>query len=226
MLGREIKFHLSPHYKKHFDQIKSKFGKFTQAIVCLIAGGIPSLQEFKTFLGKYFDELKPKLSTAESFPNVMELTITEKCTVTNIDCLETIVDHYNIEKAKPHITKYKSSVDKICVDFKESVLDFTTVSTSSKYESIMFVLGWQQTDDLTCNAINDLLSKAFGDIANKVSFKYGLKRKLIKMIICTLVILTIELHILSIMFTIQLCISCMLHCVGFIMKIYTMEMKL
>ena len=111
----------------------------------------------------------------------MELIIKEKCTVTNILCLETIVDHYNIENARRRITTYKSSVDEICVEFKESVLNITTVSISSKYESIMFVLGWQRTDDeLTLNDINVLLSKSFGDIANKVSFKYGLKRKIIK----------------------------------------------
>ena len=122
------------------------------------------------------------MSIAESFDKVLRITIKEKCTVTNIDCLETIVDHYNIENARPHITTYKSSVDKICVEFKDNVLHLKAVSNSFKYESIMFVLGWQQTDDLTLNDINGLLSETFGDIANRVyiSFKYGLKRKLIK----------------------------------------------
>ena len=121
----------------------------------------------------------------------MELTLKEKCTVTNIACLETIVDCYNIENARPHITTYKSTVDKICVEFKESVLDVTMVSTSFKYESIMFVLEWQRTKDLTLNDINGLLWKAFGDMANKVSFKYELKRKLIKTTIVSLVFLRI-----------------------------------
>ena len=110
----------------------------------------------------------------------MELTIKKKCTVTNIVCLEAIVNHYNIENARPHITTYKSSVDEICMEFKDSVLKETTVSTSFKYESMMFVLGWQRTDDLTLDDIHGLLCEAFGDIANRVSFKYGLKRKLIK----------------------------------------------
>ena len=110
----------------------------------------------------------------------MELIIKEKCTVTDIACLETIVDHYNIENARPHITTYKSAIDKICVEFKDRVLDVTKVSTAFKYESIMFVLGWQQTHDLTHYDIDGLLSKAFGDMANKVLFKYGLKRKLIE----------------------------------------------
>ena len=74
------------------------------------------------FLGECFKELKLQLSITESFDDVMELTIKKKCTVTNIDCLETIVDHYNIENARPHITTYKSSVDEICVEFKDNVL--------------------------------------------------------------------------------------------------------
>ena len=180
MLGGELKFHLSPHYKNYFDRIKSKFGEITHTIVPLIAGGIPSLEKFKIFLGGCFVDLKPQLSIAESFTNVMELTIKEKCTVTNIDCLEIIVDHYNIENARPHITTYKSSVNEICGKFKESVLDVTKVSTSFKYESIMFVLEWQQTDDLTHNDIYGLLWRTFGNMANRLSFNYRLKRKLIK----------------------------------------------
>ena len=190
MLGGEIKFHLSPNYILYFKQIKAKFREFIDIIVPLIKGALtPSLDKLKMFLGTSFQDLKPQLSLAESFDDVMVLTIKEKCTVTNIDCLETIVDHYNIENARPHITTYKSSVDKICVEFKDNVLDVTSVSTSFKYESIMFVLEWQRTDDLTLNDIDGLLWKAFGDMANKISFKYGLKRKLIKMTITCLVIL-------------------------------------
>ena len=188
MLGGEIKLHLSPHFKSYFDRIYAKFQELTHTIVSLIAGGIPSLEEFKIFLERCFEELKPQLSIAESFVNVMELTMKEKCNVTDIACLEKIVDHYNIENARPHITTYKSSVDEICVEFKESVLNITTVSTSFKYESIMFVLGWQRTEDLTLDDINGLLLKAFGDMANTVLYKYGLKRKLIKMTIVCLVI--------------------------------------
>ena len=65
------------------------------------------------FLGIRFQELKPHLSTAESFDDVIVL-IKKKCTITNIACLETIVDYYNIENARPHIAAYASAVDDIC----------------------------------------------------------------------------------------------------------------
>ena len=95
--------------------------------------------------------------------------------------METIVDNYNIEDVRSHITIYKSAVDEICDKFKCNVLkkmNITTMSTYLKYESITFVLEWQQTDDLTLNDINNLLQKAFGDMTSKILFKYGLKSKL------------------------------------------------
>ena len=39
--------------------------------------------------------------------------VEEKCTVVNIGYLETIINHYNVEEAKVHITTYKSEVDEL-----------------------------------------------------------------------------------------------------------------
>ena len=50
------------------------------------------LEKLKKYLGRCFRELKPQLLIAVSFDDVMEL-IEEKCTVINLCCLETIVDH-------------------------------------------------------------------------------------------------------------------------------------
>ena len=47
-----------------------------------------------------------------------------------------------------------------------------------KLESITFVIEWQKTDDLTHDDIDGLLLKAFGDMAEKIPPKYGLKCKL------------------------------------------------
>ena len=184
-LGGEIEVYLSPGYKNYFDQVKTKFQELLDTIVPLITEGIPSLEEVKKFLGTRFHELKPHLSTAESLDDVIVL-IKKKCTITNITCLETIVDRYNNGNIRHHITAYKSAVDEICEKFKHRVLgnkNVTIVSTSLKYELIKFVIEWQQTDDLTLDDIDGLLWKAFGDMAEKILSKYGLKRKLIKITI-------------------------------------------
>ena len=180
MLGRKIKLHLSSAYKYHFDKIKAKFEELTHTIVPLIARGIPSLDDVKIFLVKHFNKLAPQLYIIESFDDVMT-TMKESCTVINIGCFEAIVDHYNIENARSHITTYKSAIDEICEEFRRDVVVKKNLITDRsfflKYKEIVFVLGWHRMDDLTFDDIDGLLRKGFEDIAKGILFKYGPKRK-------------------------------------------------
>ena len=66
--------------------------------------------------------------------------IEQKCTVVNIDYLETIIDHYNIEKAKAHITSYKSEVDRICENIKLRRILMKDTSLCIKCETVNFAL--------------------------------------------------------------------------------------
>ena len=62
------------------------------------------LEKLKKFLERCIQQLKPQLSIAKSFDDVIEL-VEEKYTVVNIiGYLETIINHYNIVEAKAHIT--------------------------------------------------------------------------------------------------------------------------
>ena len=136
---------------------------------------VPSpLEKLKKHLGRCFRELKPQLSIAKSFDDVMEVVI-EKCTVVNIGYLETIINHYNIEEAKVHITTYKSEVDKLCEEIKLSVCQnenfMTGPSSFLKCETIKFVLEWE-TDKHSFNEIRELLWKAFGKMAKRVLVKH------------------------------------------------------
>ena len=147
------------------------FGNLIHAVAHLIKAGIPSLNELKTYLRRCFRELKPQLSLAESFDDVMEL-IEDKCSIINICCLEAIVEQYNITDAKPHITKFKTAVDTFCQKVKLSVCckeSFKRILSSHHLtcETIEFVLEWK-TDEHTLNDIRDLLSKAFEDLVSNV----------------------------------------------------------
>ena len=61
------------------------------------------LEKITKFLGRCIQELKPQLSIVKSFDDVMEL-VEEKYIVVIIGYLEIIINHYNIEEAKAHIT--------------------------------------------------------------------------------------------------------------------------
>ena len=174
--GVVTQFHLSPTYQEGFDQIRAKFGVLIETVAPLIKSVVMStFQRFKKFLGRCFRELKPQLSIAESFDDVMDL-VEEKCTIINIACLETIIEHYNIEEAKPHIILYKLKVDEFCEEVKISICEnkdfMTSPSTLLKCETIEFILEWK-TDEHTLSEIQDLLWKAFGDMAKRVLAKEG-----------------------------------------------------
>ena len=131
------------------------------------------LEKLKKYLGRCFRELKPQLSITNSFDDVMEL-VEEKCTVVNICCLETIINHYNIVEANRHVNTYKVEVDKLCEEIKLSVCQkenlMTGPSSLLKCETIKFVLEWE-TDKHTFNEIRELLWKAFGKMAKRVLVK-------------------------------------------------------
>ena len=160
-------------YQYDFDQMKVTFGNLIETVAPLIAKAIPSLKELKTYLRRCFRELKPQLSSAESFDDVMEL-VEDKCTIINICCLEAIVDHYNITEAKRHITEFKTAVDTFCEKVKTNICINQNFKVTSSHhltcETIEFILEWE-ADKYTLRDIKDLLSKAFKDLAKSVQVR-------------------------------------------------------
>ena len=165
---------LQPTFQYDFDQMRVTFGKLINTVAPLIEAGIPSLKELKTYLRRCFRELKPQLSLAESFDDVMEL-VEDKCTIINICCLEAIVDEYNIKTAIKHIVEFKLAVDTFCEKVKLKVCckeSFKRVSSTHQLnsETIEFVLEWR-TDEHSLNDIRELLAKAFEDLVSSVQVR-------------------------------------------------------
>ena len=173
MSGTITELYLPPTYQYSFDQIKVAFGNLIHTVAPLIAKGIPSLQELKTYLRRCFPELKSQLSKVESFDDIMDL-VQEKCTIINVACLEAVVECYKIEEAKRHVTAYKSAVDKFCEEIKLNLCEnenfMTGPSSLLKCETIKFVLEWEP-DDYTLSQIRVLLQKAFQNMAKRVLIK-------------------------------------------------------
>ena len=165
---------LQPTYQYDFDQMRVAFGKLIHTVAPLIEAGIPSLKELKTYLRRCFRELKPQLSLAESFDDVMEL-VEDKCTIINVYCLEAIVDEYNIKTASKYIVEFKLAIDAFCEKVKLKVCckeSFKQVSSTHQLicETIEFVLEWK-TDEHSLNDIRELLAKAFEDLVNSVQVR-------------------------------------------------------
>ena len=142
----------------------------TTARACVFAKEIPSLEDFKSFLKISFKEISYYLQYhAKSFDDVINILISDKCTILNVGCLKVIADHYNIEEAKAQIAAYKSEVDRVCEELKLKICeDFMTGPPSLlKYETINFSLQWRPERRIL-DDIRELLWKAFEDIAKTI----------------------------------------------------------
>ena len=151
--------------------MRATFGELIHTVALLIKASIPSLKDLKIYLRRCFQELRPQLSIAKSFDDVMDL-VQDKCTIINICCLEFIVNHYKITEAKSLIKEFKMTVDTFCENVKVSIClkqNFKLVSHSHHLicETIEFILEWE-VDKYTLKHIKDLLSKAFEDMAESV----------------------------------------------------------
>ena len=89
-------------------------------------------------------EVKPQLSLAKSFDDVMEV-IEEKCSIINVSILETIVNHYSINEAADYILAYKAHLEEFCeinicnVQLKKLSSSLLTCNT------IKFIVNWEVT---------------------------------------------------------------------------------
>ena len=153
--------------------MKPIFNTLIDTITPLIIKSIPSIKDLKCSLQRYFTELKPQLSIAESFDDVI-VAVQNKFTIINVTCFEAIVEHYNIEEAKCHITAYKLALNKFFEkvkvnEFKNGQL-FQSLPSLLKCETIVFVLEWRD-NDYSLEMIRVLLRKAFQKMAKRVQIR-------------------------------------------------------
>ena len=100
--------------------MKATFGNLIETVSPLIEAGIPTLKELIRYLWRCFQNLRPQLTTATSFDDVIEF-VQDKCTIINVCCLEAIVDHYKITGAKSHIEEFKTAIDTFCEKIKTDI---------------------------------------------------------------------------------------------------------
>ena len=157
--------------RSHFESLRQNFRNLICTLTRLIAVGVASLNEFKSFLKRYYKELKPQLEHANSFVDTMAL-IEEKYNVINVSCLETIINHYDVEDAKVLITDYKMEVNTFCEKVTLSMCfnqSFKSVSFSCLLtcETVQFTLEWK-SDKVYLKNVLDLLSEVFKDNHNSI----------------------------------------------------------
>ena len=154
--------------------MRMDFNILFDTIACLIENKVPSFEDLKTYLQMCYYELRLQLEYAESFEEIM-LIMKDKDIIININCLQTVVNHFNIEEAKDHIVAYQLTIEEFSKEIRLNVCYNecfkSTNSSLLKCETVEFVLEWNG-DEHSLNDFKVLLQEAFQDMANRVQVRY------------------------------------------------------
>ena len=173
--------------KPVFNEIRTKFGRVFFEVRKIILKKPPPLEDVKMLLQDSFIDLKPQITHVTTINEIINI-IRDKCTLIDINYLETIVEAFDIQEAKSHIEAYKNSKDQfcetvsvhLCLDksFKEA-----NTSSSLKCETATFTLDWEP-ENCVINDIKEILSECFQKLSIHVQVKIIQKHNSIK-VVCT-----------------------------------------
>ena len=116
----------------------------------------------KQFLRDGYSHLKSQIAHSASIDDVLDV-VNDHCTLININCLEGIVERFDIKEAQTHIQTYKDVVQSFCKETKASLCLEETLKESKshsllKCETAVFVLNWDPKG-YTLEDIEDILAE-------------------------------------------------------------------
>ena len=146
-----------------FGSIRKKFAiAFSKIREAINESALP-LEKLKRFLADGYSHLKSQIALSNSIDDVLDV-VNNHCTLININCLEGIVERFDIKEAEIHIQAYKNVVQLFCEKTKASLcLDesFKVTKTPSllQCETAVFVLDWDPTG-YTLQDIRDIIAES------------------------------------------------------------------
>ena len=129
----------------------------------------------RKILEKHDATLRPLLAHCNTISDMLNI-IQDKCTILDVNYLETVVIQLNIEGAQEYIESYKKTVEDFCqsVHVRHCLGETFSVTISSpllKDEIITVVLDWDP-DNCTLNDITNLISHIFPEgLSKRISIK-------------------------------------------------------
>ena len=159
---------------KTFNEIRRKFGSTFFKVRRAISNNPPPVEEIKILLQDSFIDLKPQITHVNTIDEILDV-VRDKCTLTDISYLETIVEEFDVIEAKVHIQTYKMSIEEFCATVSvrlclDESFRISSTSSSLKCETATFILDWNP-DDYTLNDIREVLSECFERLSKHVQIK-------------------------------------------------------
>ena len=161
---------LSPTIASELDKLRGVYGSMFRSVMKKILKKNISLSELKLYLSCSYNELAPEITHLESVENIM-MVVDKHCSLTNISCIEQIVNEFEVDNAVSDISTYKEKVNLFC---DSTVINVCMHQSFNKYfreplkcETIKFTLDWDHAKKHFSH-INVLLKKAFELYVEKV----------------------------------------------------------
>lgn len=158
-----IEVPLSPTLESELDKLRGVYGSMFISVMKKIQEKNISPSELKLYLSCSYNELRTEIACLESVENIM-MVVNNHCSLTNISCIEQIVNQFEVEDAVSDISTFKEKVNLFC---DNTVINVCMHQSFNKYfrkplkcETIKFTLDWDQAEK-KLSQINILLKKAF-----------------------------------------------------------------
>ena len=153
-------------FQAEFDRVNDSLGIMIFNASPYIKAAIPSLEHLISFIKIFRPELRPQLSLAKSFDDVLEI-IRDNCSITNIVLVEKIINQYSVTEAHQLISKYNAGIEEFCTKQVHSITLKKLPSPLLTCDSIKFIVNWE-VSKCTLNNIKDLLQRAFRNSFKKI----------------------------------------------------------
>ena len=159
-----------------FGSIRRKFAVSFSKIRKAIKASPPPLEELKLFLEDGYSHLQSEIDNTKCIDEVLTV-VRNHCTLININCLEGIVERFDVKEAETYIQTYKDDVQTFCEKTKASLCldeNFKETRTPSflRCETAIFVLDWDPTD-YTLQDIRDIIAESVGGNVEILDLRSG-----------------------------------------------------
>ena len=146
-----------------FGSVRKKFAIAFSKIREAINKNPPPLDILKRFLKDGYSHFKAEIAHSDSVDDILDV-VNDHCTLININCLEGIVERFDIKEAETYIQAYKDEIKTFCEKTKASLclnesFKLTKIPPLLKCETAVFVLDWDPTD-YTLQDIRDILAES------------------------------------------------------------------
>lgn len=165
-----IEVPISPTFQSELDKLRGVYGSMFMSVMKKIQKKNISPSKLKLYLSCSYNELRTEIACLESVEDIM-MVVNNHCSLTNISCIEQIVNEFEVEDAVSDISTFKEKVNLFC---DNTVIYMCMHQSFNKYfrkllkcETIKFTLDWDHAEKHLSH-MNVLLKKAFELYVEKV----------------------------------------------------------